>query len=134
VSDQRVVLDSGVVGLASSDQEFRLVLRDLVRSGWSPVIPTVVLSEAISGRATDAPVNHALKRIGTTDTTEATARRAGRLRSEVERGGGRRVPSGIDSMVAAHALEADRAVVFTTDPRDLSRLLADHPSVLVERV
>lgn len=133
MTDPVVVLDSGVVDRAASDSEFRWVLRDLVQQGWLPVLPTVVLAEATTGRASDAPVNQAAKRIGTTDTSPPTARLAGQLRFAVERTGVRRIPGGIDAIVAAHAAEVGAGVVFTTDPSDLRRLLADHPSVAIEK-
>jgi predicted nucleic acid-binding protein len=133
VSDPAVVLDSGVVDLSVTDQEFRWVLRDLVEGGWVPMIPTVVLAEAISGRPTDAPVNRVVKQIGPVDTTPPTARLAGRLRHVVKRSGARRIPGGIDAIVAAHAAEVGVGVVFTTDPTDLQRLLADTPRVLVKK-
>jgi predicted nucleic acid-binding protein len=127
------VLDSGVIDRATTDQEFRWVLRDLLEHGWEPVIPTVTLSEAVTGRPQDAPVNQIVNRIGTVDTDQATARRAGHLRFGVERSGARRTPSGIDAIVAAHAAHASEAVVFTSDPSDLRRLLVDCPWVTVER-
>jgi hypothetical protein len=133
VSNPTVVLDSGVVDHATSNQEYRWVLRDLVEHGWGPVIPTVTLSEAITGRPQDAPVNHLFNRIGTVDTDQATARRAGHLRFGVERSSSRRMPSGIDAIVAAHAADACEAVVFTMDPSDLRRLLADCPWVRVDK-
>ena len=133
MSVPRVVLDSGVVDLAETDQEFRWVVRDLVEGGWEAVIPTVVLAEAVTGRPTDAPVNRVVKRLGTKDTDQAMARRAGQLRSGAERAKTRRVPSGIDAIVAAHAADAGAGVVFTTDPIDLRRLLADFPQIAVER-
>ncbi|MEZ5136866.1 MAG: hypothetical protein R2699_17930 [Acidimicrobiales bacterium] len=101
MSVPRAVLDSGVVDLAETDQEFRWVVRDLVEGGWEAVIPTVVLAEAVTGRPTDAPVNRVVKRLGTKDTDQAMARRAGQLRSGAERAKSRRVPSGIDAIVAA---------------------------------
>lgn len=133
MSEPVVVLDSGVIGQVASDREFREVLRDLVDGGWYPVLPTVVLAETITGRPVDAPVNQVIRRLGTVDTTTPTARRAGHLRFAVERLPGRRVPSGIDAIVAAHAADAGAGVVFTTDPADLRRLLADVPRVVVER-
>jgi len=133
VSDPRVVLDSGVVDLAETNQEFRWILRNLVEGGWEPVIPTVVLAEAVTGRPSDAPVNRVVKRLGTTDTSQAMARRAGQLRFGVQRSGARRIPSGIDAIVAAHAAEAGAGVVYTTDPTDLRRLLVDFPRIDVER-
>jgi len=133
VSEPVIVLDSGVLDRATTNQEFRWTLRDLTECGWIPVIPTVVLAEAITGRPEDAPVNYAISRIGTTETGEATARLAGRLRHTVKRSGARKAPSGIDAIVAAHAAESGRGVVFTTDLPDLERLLSDTPSITVQK-
>lgn len=133
MTDPVVVLDSGVVDQAVTNNEFRWVLHDLVEGGWVPVIPTVVLAEATTGRRTDAPVNQAVKQIGPVDTTPPTARLAGRLRFTVRGSGGRRIPGGIDAIVAAHAVEVGVGVVFTTDLPDLKRLLADTPRVLVKK-
>lgn len=133
MSNPTVVLDSGVIDRVTGNQEFRWVLRDLLEHGWEPVIPTVTLSETITGRPQDAPVNQLISRIGTLDTEQATARRAGQLRFRVERSGARRMPTGIDAIVAAHAADAHEAVVFTTDPSDLRRLLVDCPWVAVDK-
>lgn len=133
MSDPVAVLDSGVVDRATTDREFRWVLHDLVDAGWNPIIPTVVLAEAITGRPSDARANQTINRLGTADTDAATARQAGAMRASVLRGGGRQVPGGIDAIVAAHAALAGRGIVFTTDPGDLRRLLADHPTVHVEK-
>lgn len=128
-----IVLDSGVIDQVVTNKELRAVLGDLLRAGWTPIIPTPVLAEAISGRPTDAPANQAIARIGTTVTDEPLARQAGALRYVAARTAGRRVPSGIDAIVAAHAADAGAGVVFTTDPIDLRRLLADTSRVRVER-
>jgi predicted nucleic acid-binding protein len=133
VSEPAVVFDSGVIDQAATNGEFRWVLRELLENGWSPVIPTVVLSEAITGRPDDAPANHVIRRLNTVDTTQATARRAGHLRFSVQRTGVRRIPSGIDAIVAAHAVDVGRAVVFTTDTSDLRRLLVEYPRIAVEK-
>ena len=133
MSDPVVVLDSGVIDQATTNKEFRWVLRELFESGWVPVIPTVILAEAITGRPQDAPVNQVVNRLDTVDTTPATARRAGHLRFGVQRSGVRRIPGGIDAIVAAHAADAGTAVVFTTDPTDLRRLLADFPRIRVDK-
>jgi predicted nucleic acid-binding protein len=132
VREPVVVLDSGVVDRATTNQEFRCVLRDLVEGGWLPVIPTVVLAEGITGKHADAPANLAIKRLDTVDTDQATARHAGVLRHGVQRSGARRIPGGIDAIVAAHAAEIGVGAVFTTDPSDLRRLLADYPRIRVE--
>ena len=133
MSNPTVVLDSGVIDRATSNGEFRWVLRDLLEHGWEPVIPTVTLSEAITGRPQDAPMNQLINRIGTVDSDQATARRAGQLRFAVKRSGSRRTPTGIDAIVAAHAVGAHEAVVFTTDPSDLRHLLVDCPWVTVDK-
>jgi predicted nucleic acid-binding protein len=78
-------------------------------------------------------VNRLINRIGTVDTDQVIARRAGQLRFAVQRSGSRRTSTGIDAMVAAHAADAHEAVVFTTDPSDLRRLLVDCPWVAVDK-
>lgn len=127
-----VVFDSGVIDQIVANKDFRALVDNLVRSGWAPIIPTPVLAEAITGSATDAPANQAIGRIGTTVTDEPLARQAGALRYAATRAGGRRVPSAIDAIVAAHAADAGAGVVFTTDPSDLRRLLTSNPRVRVE--
>ena len=133
MTDPVIVLDTGAVDQAATNNELRWLLRDLISDGWIPFIPTVVLAEAVTGRPEDAPVNQVVKRLGTVDTTQATARRARHLRFGVKRAGARRVPSGIDAIVAAHAADAGRGVVFTTDPSDLRHLLVDFPQIRVEK-
>ena len=133
MTDPVVVLDSGVVDRAATNGEFRWLLRDLVEQGWVPVVPTVVLAEATTGRASDAPVNQAIRRIGTADTPPSAARLAGRLRYDAQPAGSGRAPGGIYAIVAAHAAEVGTGVVFTTGPADLRRLLADYPRIAVEK-
>lgn len=133
MSEPVIVLDSGAVDQVVTNKEFRAVLDNLVRSGWTPIIPTPVLAEAITGRAADAPANQAIGRIGTTATGEPLARQAGALRHAAARTSGRRPPSGIDAIVAAHAADAGAGVVFTTDPGDVRRLLSASPHIRVER-
>jgi len=128
-----IVLDSGVIGEATSNGAFREAIRELIDLGWTPVVPTVVLAECVTGRASDAPTNQAIARFNTTDTDKAMARRAGILRFRAQRASGQRMPSGIDAIVAAHAAAAATAVVFTTDPTDLRRLLVDFPNIRVEK-
>lgn len=133
MSDPVIVLDSGAIDQVVANKEFRAVLGDLVGSGWAPIIPTPVLAEATTGRPSDALANQAIGRIGTSVTDEPLARHAGALRHAAARTAGRRSPSGVDAIVAAHAAAAGAGVVFTTDPGDLRRLLADHPRIRVER-
>jgi hypothetical protein len=128
-----IVLDSGAIDQVVRNKEFRGVVEGLLRSGWTPVTPTAVLAETITGRPTDAPANQVIGRIGTTVTDGLLARQAGALRRAAAETAGRRVPSGIDAIVAAHATDAGAGVVFTTDPADIRRLLAPTPRIRVER-
>lgn len=128
-----VVLDSGVLDQATTDRTFRNRVLDLARNGRKPLIPTVVLAEAITGRPQDAPTNLTIRRFDTIDTPQATARRAGILRYRTLRSRMQPPPSGIDAIVAAHAVDADAEAVFTTDPDDLQWLLAGHPRIRVEK-
>ncbi len=108
-------------------------MRELLDSGWVPVIPTVTLAEAVTGRPDDARVNLVVKQLGTSDSDQAMARRAGHLRFLARRANPRRMPSGIDAVVAAHAADAGSGVVFSTDPLDLRTLLAEFPMITVQR-
>lgn len=133
MSEPVVVFDSGAIEHVVTNRELRAMLVGLLGSGWTAVIPTPVLAEAATGTPDDSPANQAIRRVGTTPTDESVARRAGALRHAARRGAGRRAPSAIDAIVAAHATEAGAGVVITTDPDDLRRLLADHPRIGVER-
>lgn len=127
-----VVLDSGVLDRATTNVELRRVLRRFVERGHTAVVPTVVLAEAITGRPQDAATNQTIKWLGTVDTDESTARKAGALRFRAARVGDQRAPGAVDAIVAAHAAEAGAGLVMTTDPTDLRRLLADYPKIHVE--
>jgi predicted nucleic acid-binding protein len=129
--DPAVVLDSGVLDRATTNPEFRRALRKFVDNGCIPIVPTVVLAEAISGRRQDAAANQTVKRVGTVHTDEPTARRAGALRFQAARSGTRRPPSAVDAIVAAHAAAAGSGFVLTTDPTDLELLLSNHPTIHV---
>ena len=132
MTDRQLVLDAGVLDRVTTSAEFRGVVRELLHAGWDIVVPTVVLAEALTGNRTDAPANATIARTGTHVTTEHVARRAGQLRSTALRAGGRRHPSGIDAIVAAHALDANKSVIFTTDVQDMRLLLDGHASVRIE--
>lgn len=130
-----MVLDSGAVDRATADRWLRSVIKDMVRAGVEVLVPVAILAEAITGTGRDAPANQTIKRFGTTEADEALARHAGHLRyRSMRQAGGRRLPSGIDAIVAAHAASAFEAIVFTTDPSDLRRLLAGHSNVRVEAI
>jgi hypothetical protein len=98
-------------------------------------VPTPILVESTTGDGgRDAEVNRVLRILERAASVleapdEVTARRAGRLRFLA------RTDDGIDALVAAAAI-ADRspAVLLTSDPDDLERLLSGEPQVHVRSV
>lgn len=118
-----VVFDTGALDRVADGDEFtRALWRRLVDAGWNSLLPSVVLTEAITGRPQDARVERVIASIGRpVDPDEALARRAGALRFRARNA----TPSGIDALVAAHAASATPSVVFTGDPDDISALLID---------
>ena len=128
--ERALVLDSGGLSrLAESGRQSAQLAVSLARTGaWPPIVPTVVLTESLSGRPrTDAAVNRVLKWCTVVEeVAEALARRAGVLRALAQRG------SAVDALVVATAEPG--GIVLTGDFDDLSAL-ADHAvDVLVERV
>ena len=132
----RCVLDSGgLSALVGPSQHSRAWLRWIVEQDGTITVPTPVLVEATTGDSgRDAEVNrvlHVLERAASVlqAPDEATARRAGRLRHRA------RTDDGIDALVAAAAVgDGSACVLLTSDPDDLTRLLADEPQVTVEPV
>jgi hypothetical protein len=99
------------------------------------VVPSPVLVECTTGDgARDAEVNRLLGILSRDEAVivapgEATARRAGLLRFKA------RSDDGIDALVAAESIGAGApAVVLTSDPRDLERLLLEYDQVHVRAV
>lgn len=126
-----VVLDAhGLSALATK----RAYLEELRRRGqWPAIVPSVVLTEALTGdHRRDYHENRLLRACDVWPVDEVTARAAGALRS---RAGGRRSPSAVDAIVVAVADSAGGATVLSSDPRDL-RALAGHTAtpVMVSRV
>lgn len=132
----RCVLDSGgLTALRGASQRARAWLRWVVEHGGQVIVPTPILVEVTTGDAgRDAEVNRVLRGLERAAGVlrapdEATARLAGRLRFRA------RGDDGIDALVAAAAAsDASASVILTSDPDDLSRLLADQPQVAVRRV
>lgn len=119
-----------LTGLARN-HALRAAVELLDEAGWDVQVPVVILSEGMTGRPReDATTHRTIHRFGTVETDEACARYAGELRARARRG-----PTGVDAMVAAHAALADEAaLIFTSDVRDLSALLAGHSRVAIRRV
>jgi hypothetical protein len=130
------VLDSGgLTSLVGGSQRARAWLRWVTEHDGTICVPTPVLVECTTGDgARDAEVNRILgileRAAGVTRAPDATtARRAGRLHYLA------RCDDGIDALVAAEAVgDGSPAVLLTSDPDDLGRLLQREPQVLVQRV
>jgi hypothetical protein len=90
----------------------------------------VVIAETVRGNGPrDAPVNLVLAQTSPQHPlTEAIARAAGRLLGDA------RSASTVDALVVAEAIECSPAVIYTSDPDDLRRLLGDHPGVTIEAI
>ncbi len=116
-----LVVDSG--GLTALVAQ-RARLEELRRRGeWPPIVPSVVLTEALTGdHRRDFHENRLLRACDVRAVDESLARAGALLRTAVT---GSRTPSAVDAIVVAIADAAGGAVVLTTDPRDL-RPLARH--------
>jgi predicted nucleic acid-binding protein len=129
LAPERVILDSGaVIAWSRGDVRVRATVRRAVEFGLDLRVPVVVLAETLRGSVRDAPVNRVLKSVDVLTTAEAVGRVAGRL---LGRTGGENTA---DALVAAEAVEAGATAVLTTDPDDLSTLLAGQPEITVRRV
>jgi predicted nucleic acid-binding protein len=132
----RCVLDSGgLTALVGGSQRAREWLRWVVEHEGSIQVPTPILVESTTGDgARDAEVNRVLgilERVAEVlrAPDEQTARRAGRLRFLAGS------DDGIDALVAAAAVaDGSPAVLLTSDPGDLERLLELEPQVHVRKV
>lgn len=132
----RCVLDSGgLTALVGGSQRAREWLRWVIEHDGTICVPTPVLVESTSGDGgRDAEVNRVLgilqRAAGVLQApNEATARRAGLLRYVAGS------DDGIDALVAAAAVgDGSRAVVLTSDPDDLQRLLQNEQRVSVRAV
>lgn len=132
----RCVLDSGgLTALVGGSQRARAWLRWILEEGGSIRVPTPILVECTTGDGgRDAEVNRILGVLaraaaGLDAPDETMARLAGRLRYQA------RSDDGIDALVAAAAVaDGSPAVLLTSDPADLQRLLTKHPQVHVRAV
>jgi predicted nucleic acid-binding protein len=132
----RLVLDSGgLSALCGGSHQARERLRWISRHLGDVLIPTAVLVECVTGDgARDAEINRILHILVRDDAAfagsdEPTARLAGALRYAA------RSDDGVDALVAAVAVgDGSAAVILTSDPHDLERLVARAPNVAVRRV
>lgn len=125
-----LVLDSGGVSrLAGRDRETAALILALRRRGlWPPVVPTVVLTEALTGSPhRDANVNRLLRVCDIHPMlAERVARRAAELRTKARQG------SAVDALVVAVAEPS--GTVLTSDKDDLTALSANAADVTIELI
>ena len=96
------------------------------RDLWPPQIPTVVLTETLTGdQRRDFHENQLIRLCQVRDVTEQLARDAALLRT---RSGRASTVSATDAIVAALAVGYPDPIVLTSDPEDLAALVAGHPS------
>ena len=132
----RCVLDSGgLTALVGGSQRAREWLRWVIEHDGAICVPTPILVESATGDGPrDAEVNRILGVLERAATVlqapdEVTARRAGRLRYVAK------TDDGIDALVAAAAVgDGSPAVLLTSDPDDLDRLLQHDRQVSVRPV
>ena len=126
-----LILDSGGLS-ALAGQRARLA--ELRRRGqWPPQIPSVVLTEALTGdHRRDFHENRLISLCQVRDVTEVLAREGARLRTFTGRAD---TISATDAIIAAMATTYPYPVVLTSDPDDIAALLDEYPSqVIVSRV
>jgi predicted nucleic acid-binding protein len=87
-------------------------------------IPTAVLAETLRGGPRDAPIHRVRAAVDVFPQTEEVARLAGGLLGRT------RGKNTVDALVAAEAITLG-ADVLTSDPRDLSTLMAQNRALAV---
>lgn len=122
MASDAVVLDSGAFSaLAEGDSAVLVALRKALTAGASVLVPSVVLSESLTGDGRrDANLNRALKSLSVRDLDEPIARAAAGLRhaNRLRRSGT------VDAIVVATADRIPGTRLLTTDAADLRPLAA----------
>lgn len=125
-----LVLDSGAITkLARRNRQNLAIIAALRREGlWPPVVPSIVLVEATSGRSgPDANTNRLLRTCDVAEVLpERTARRAAELRHLARTG------SAVDAVLVAVAEPGGS--VLTGDPDDLGALADRADQVAIQVV
>ena len=133
---EALILDSEAVNaLANPAQRGALVLRARAiarvayERGALVRIPSPVLAEVCRGGRLDAAINQFLNRdvAKVVDLSRAIAQRSGALLAAARMSS----THAVDAFVVATALDFERALIATGDPKDIKRLAADHPQVSI---
>ncbi len=116
------VLDAGeLIGLENNNRAAWARLRAARRGSDQLIVPTGVIGQVWRGTPQQARLNQALKQCRPIPLDENTARLAGQL---CGRTGTTDVIDAIVAVVAHSALRHGEASVLTSDPEDISALLA----------
>ena len=127
---RRLILDSGAIhALTRGGGDARAALERARREGYVVVIPTPVLAQVHRGGRDRAWVDRVVNTVDALLPTSANvARRAGEL---LARSG---TSDAVDAIVAAEALLSIPALILTSDPDDLNRLVEGEPEAASLRV
>lgn len=121
-----LILDSGGVTALAGQRARMAELRR--RGAWPPEIPSVVLTESLTGDPRrDFHVNGLVRLCRVVDVDEPLSREAAALRTRTGRAS---TISAVDAVVAATADRRPGSTVLTSNPADL-RALLDHASHVV---
>ena len=120
---RRLILDAGgIFALARGDPHARAALARALHEGYVVAIPTPVLAQVHRGGRDRASIDRVVKAVDAfLPTSEQIARRAGELQAKTS------TSDVVAAIVAAEALASVPALILTTDPNDLSLLLAGEP-------
>ncbi|HEY8868147.1 MAG TPA: PIN domain-containing protein [Candidatus Limnocylindrales bacterium] len=120
---RRLILDAGgILALARGDGYARAALERARLQGYVVVIPTPVLAQVHRGGRDRAHVDRIVNKVDALlPTSENVARGAGELQAAA----GTTDP--VDAIVVAEALASIPALILTSDPDDLRRLLEAQP-------
>jgi predicted nucleic acid-binding protein len=112
---------------ARAGRRAQAVLVAVERLGGRACVPAPVIAEVARSVSRRSGVDRVLRRLPVIDTDRAIATRAGNLLSR------NRLDSchAVDAFVAATAVSASPAVLLTSDPDALTRLIGDDPGVVV---
>ncbi len=128
-----LVLDSeGLSKLASGDERARAYLETALARRARVAVSAITLTEVLRGGKRDAAAHRVLSRIAIMPATPEIARRAGELLGSTGLSGHR---CAIDAVVAATVLGLERpAVLLTSDPDDMSRLVEEPERPKAQRI
>lgn len=115
----RLILDAGgLIAWAAGSPAARGIILHAARQKMPIVVPAVVIAQVIRGGPRDAPINQALKQVHQqTGVTPMLARQAGVLL------GATSTTDAVDALVVAEALQSLPALILTSDPGDIRRLV-----------